>query len=206
MPSNYSDPATAAIPEIKNLPTILGISKNIPIKLFLKNYINDPDDTLHEISRKNIPADSKITLELKSGNLIFKANENWNEDDIETVEIEVIDSNQFSSIAQIIIKDAGVVEKVVNTPPQELNINIFPEDFSISLYSKITISNIPQNSNIYIYDSFGTLVFSEKNVSGSYEWDAENNDGNLVLFGLYIIVTYDKMNNILSEDSFRVIP
>ncbi len=206
IPSDYSDPATAAIPEIKNIPSTIGISKSKPIQFFLKEYINDPDDATHEISRVNIPEDSKISLELKSGNLIFKANENWNEDDIEIVEIEVIDSNQFSSIAKIIIKDTSVVEKTNDTPIQELNLNIYPEDFSLRQFGTIRFSIIPQKSNISIYDSFGTLVFSEKNVSGSFEWDAENNDGDLVLFGLYNIVIYDKMNNILFEGSFRVIP
>ena len=87
-----------------------------------------------------------------------------------------------------------------------LKIKIFPEEFSLSQFSEITFSNIPQKSNISIYDSFGTLVYSEKSVSGSFEWDAENNDGDQVLFGLYTFVLYNPMNKILFERSFRVIP
>ena len=49
-------------------------------------------------------------------------------------------------------------------------------------------------------------MFTEKNISHKFTWDAENSDGDQVLFGLYNFVIYDQMNNIIFEGSFRVIP
>jgi len=120
------------------------------------------------------------------------------------VKIEVKDSHEFYNIAKFVIKDESVIGEFIDI--SSLNINIFPEEFSLSHFSNITISNIPKNSNISIYDSFGTLVYSEKNINGTFEWDAENNDGDQVLFGLYNFVLYNKLNQILFEGSFRVIP
>jgi len=202
--SLFSDAATAAIPGFNDLPEVLGISKNKPISLSLKKYINDPDDKMHQIKRINIPVNSKISVSLENGDLKFSTKNNWTEQDSEIVEIEVKDSGEFYNIAQFVIKDVSVVGELIDI--SSLNIKIFPEEFSLNQFSDITFSNIPKNSNISIYDSFGSLVYSEKNISGSFEWDAENNDGDQVLFGLYNFVLYNKLNQILFEGSFRVIP
>jgi CHU domain-containing protein len=206
IPSLFSDPAKAAIPGFENMPDILGISKNNSFSLNLKEHIKDPDDSAHEIKRISIPPDSKISVSLDAGYLIFKANENWTDQDTENVEIEVKDSHEFFNIATITIKDESVVEEFVDTTPTELDIKIFPSEFSLNRFSKITLSNIPENSNISIYDSFGTLVYSEKDISDKFTWDAEDNNGDQVLFGLYNFILYNKMNKSLFEGSFRVIP
>jgi len=49
-------------------------------------------------------------------------------------------------------------------------------------------------------------LFSEKNISGEFSWDADDNDGDQVLFGLYNFVLTTSQNKTLFEDSFRVIP
>jgi len=200
----YSDPATAAIPGFKDLPDFLGISKNNPVTLSLKKYINDPDDKTHQIKRINIPVNSKISVSLESGNLKFSAKDIWTEKDSEIVEIEVKDSHEFCNIAKFVIKDENVIGEFLDI--SSLNIKIFPEEFSLNQFSDITFSNIPKNSNISIYDSFGSLVYSEKNISGSFEWDAENDNGDQVLFGLYNFVLSNRTNKVLFKGSFRVIP
>ena len=209
IPSNYSDPATATIPEFINLPSVLGVSEDKPKALLLKNYINDPDDNTHEITRINSLSNSKVILELKDGNLIFRVNENWTENDIDTVEIKVIDSKEFYNIAKIIIRDESKIDnesKLSSENKNIYNISVFPKDLILSQDNKITFSNIPKKSSISIYDSFGHLVFSEKNISKKFAWDAENNSGDQVLFGMYNFFIYDKNNNIISEGYFRVIP
>jgi len=154
--SNYSDPAKAAIPGFENLPHELGISKNTPYKLYLKDYLNDPDDTSHEVVRINKQSNSKISITLENGFLIFKTIGNWTEQDSEYVEIKVIDSHGFYNIAKLNIKDKSIAKENINIPPDDLNINIFPVEFSLNQYSEINFYNIPKNSNIYIYNSFGS--------------------------------------------------
>ncbi len=207
--SNYSDVASAAIPEFKNLPMIIGISKDEPAQLLLNDFINDPDDTKHEIHLIDKKGDSKLTVELQGGTLIIKARNNWIESDTNSVMIEVIDSDGFYNITKILAKDASLLEgesTIVSAGTEQNNININPEEFMLSQYSEIIFSNIPKNSDIEIYDSFGNLVFSEEDINKSFSWDAENNNGDQVLFGLYNYKIYNNLGNIITGGSFRVLP
>jgi hypothetical protein len=207
--SNYSNPCTAAIPAFKNLPRILGISKNKSIELLISNYIYDPDNATHKIHRINSKIESKINVELNSGNLILRVKEKWKKSDTDTVSIKVIDSNGFYSIANILLVDES---KVDNEPAVPLNkeksydITIYPNEFILSQFSKITFSNIPNNSNISIFDTFGTLVYSKKNISNTFSWYGKNEENDQVLFGLYNYVITDKLNIIISEGFIRVTP
>lgn len=206
IPSLFSEPVKAAVPGFKDLPTILGITKNKPIKLYLKKYINDPDDSTHEIKRINIPSDSRISVSLESSNLIFTAKNNWTEQDSEYVDINVKDPHNFYNEARIVIKDESLVGGNFILSPQDIDIKISPSEFSLSRYSSITFSNIPKGCKIGIFDSFGTLVYSEKDVSDVFSWDADDNNGNQVLFGMYRFKLFNRINQPIFESSFRVIP
>ena len=104
---------------------------------------------------------------------------------MDTVEIKISDSRGFYNTAKIIIKDKEVLNKMEKTIQNYKKISLYPEEFSLSQYSYLNISYVPSKSNITIYNSFDELVYSEKNVNDTFEWDAENNKGDQVLFGLY---------------------
>lgn len=202
----YSDPTTAAVPTFRELPKTLGISNGKPIELILKNYIEDPDDIHHEISRINTDLNSKVNLNLKSGKLIFTVNNYWQQYDVDTVEIKISDSDGFYNTAKIVIKDIELLNKIEQTIQDYKKITLYPEEFSLSQFRYVTITHVPVGSNIAIYNSFGELVYSKKNADDTFEWDAENNMGDRVLFGLYNFVISDISGNIIFEKSFRVIP
>ncbi len=213
--SKYSESSAAAIPGFKNLPSTIGISKNKPVKLLLDKYINDPDKNNYEIFLIDKKSSSKITVDKVGKTIILKAQKNWTKTDTDSVFIKVIDSDGFFNIAKIMAIDESLIVKeseglkepaIAPNEKSGYHINIYPKDFILGEFSEITFSNLPENCDIVIFSSFGDLVFSEEEISGTFEWDAENNDGDTVMYGLYIFKILDSKKNEIASGRFRVIP
>jgi hypothetical protein len=63
------------------------------------------------------------------------------------------------------------------------------------LKNELSINNLPLNSNIFIYNSNGILVFSENTKSTSFNWHRKNNISN----GVYFIKVVNTKNSITKK-------
>ena len=91
----------------------------------------------------------------------------------------------------------------------ESYINVYPIPFELNRPEHkqgISFTNIPSESDIFIYNMLGELVFKKTNIpSGLYSWNVKNNAGRNLHTGLYMYVIKQADGKKISEGKIIII-
>ncbi|MEO0074523.1 MAG: T9SS type A sorting domain-containing protein [candidate division WOR-3 bacterium] len=90
------------------------------------------------------------------------------------------------------LANVSIIENISSLTNNHFNVNISPNPFT----SKINIKNNSEINFLKIYDISGKLVKSFTNASTQIIWDGENNQGQIVPNGVYLLELQSNNNKI----------
>jgi len=203
--SQFSDEAHAAIPKIVNFPHTFSITENNENTFNLEKMISDPANQTHLMDWK-VESNHQIEVALNSNKTLkIKAPATWKTGDFDTLKILVTNPQGFSFLDEMVISYGD--NNNLETNNNFIGLTwINKNSLNLGDDGEIEFLNLPINSTLIIYNSFGEEVFTKTKLTKSFKWNAENNEGDTVLFGLYIFKIMNSNNVEVAQGSFRVVP
>ncbi len=181
--SEFSDEISAALPKVE-FPTDLEdvvLDPGSSIQIDLNNYVIDPDNSPGEM-QWSASGNTLLGVTIDAASVAtISAPANWTGQ--ETISFSVSDTYGFSDIADVTVYASG------DLVPQGEEISIFPLPYKEGdqpAAEGITFANLPQTSELLIFNMLGEPVYKESDLFGTYLWDTLNNAGKKVNSGIYI--------------------
>jgi len=181
--SEFSEEISAALPKVE-FPTDLEdvvLDPGSTFQIDLNNYVTDPDNSPGEM-QWSFAGNTLLAVTIDVASVAtISAPANWAGQ--ETVSFSVSDSYGFSDAADVTVYAND------DLVPQGEEISIFPLPYKEDdqpAADGITFANLPQNSELLIFNMLGEPVYKEGDLFGTYLWDTLNNAGRKVNSGIYI--------------------
>jgi hypothetical protein len=198
--SEFSAPASAAFPLITFQDT-LGLPENYLYRINLNVWVRDPDSDINTLSwfvddsveYSNEGKSLRIEIISNPDSARFLTDSiTWQPQDMESVNFTVIDADSFDDSKILNVKYSA---EAPLPPPMFLkklkanDAEAWPLPFDATQHEMIRFVNLPLNSNIYIYNILGELVFEDDiGNNNQYLWNVRNKAGKKIQTGLYLYV------------------
>lgn len=99
-------------------------------------------------------------------------------------------------------------DELTFTTGQMSSVNVFPVPYRKSDRNEIDgifFANLPERSQIYIYNLLGEPVFKSQRVDSFYRWELKNDSGNQVKSGVYLYIIKNQSNDKINSGKIIII-